>query len=233
MNRRTAAVEALQQTIGHRFVDQTLLETALTHSSVGRGGARRPPDNERLEFLGDRVLGLAIAHVLMESDPKADAGLLTKRYGALVSGAACARVARLIGLGDALRMDGGDSRQGGRDLDTPLADACEAVIAALYLEMGFDDAAAVVRRLWAPLLAEPIDPATADPKSALQEWAATIGRQPPSYRVVSRTGPDHSPSFVVEVLVDGEPPTQGSGGSLQAAQKAAALALLESRSVTS
>jgi ribonuclease-3 len=227
MNRRSAATEALQRHIGHQFSDKALLELALTHSSVGKGGPRRPPDNERLEFLGDRVLGLAIAQVLMEADAGADAGAMTKRFGSLVSGAACARVARAIGLGDALRMDGGDSRRGGRDLDTPLADACEALIAALYIELGFDGAAAVVRRLWAPLLAERHDPATANPKSALQEWAASMGRQPPAYRLISRTGPDHGPSFVVEVTVEGEPPATGEGGSLQAAQKSGALALLE------
>ncbi len=220
-------MEALQVNIGHDFADKALLELALTHSSVGKGGPRRPPDNERLEFLGDRVLGLAMAQLLMESDPDADAGTLTKRFGSLVSGAACARVARSIGLGDALRMAGGDSRRGARELDTPLADACEALIAALHIELGFDRAAQIVRRLWAPLLAEPIDPAIANPKSALQEWAASMNREPPSYSLVSRTGPDHSPWFVVEVVVEGEPPTRGTGGSLQAAQKAAALALLD------
>ncbi len=220
-------MEALQAHIGHVFADQELLELALTHSSVGKGGPRRPADNERLEFLGDRVLGLAMAQALMEADLSADAGTLAKRYASLVSGVACARVARSIGLGDALRMAGGDSRRGGRDLDTPLADACEALIAALHVELGFDGAAAIVRRLWAPLLAEPLDPAAANPKSALQEWAASMNRDPPAYRLVSRTGPDHNPSFVVEVAVEGEPPAQGSGGSLQTAQKAAALALLE------
>jgi ribonuclease-3 len=130
-------------------------------------------------------------------------------------------------------MAGGDSRRGARELDTPLADACEALIAALHIELGFDAAAAIVRRLWAPLLAEPIDPAAANPKSALQEWAALMSRAPPTYRLISRTGPDHSPWFVVEVLVEGEPPSQGTGGSLQAAQKAAALALLEHAKVSS
>jgi ribonuclease-3 len=229
MNRRTAAIEALESRLGHVFADRGLLELALTHASVGGGGPHRPPDNERLEFLGDRVLGLAMAEALMEADGDADEGALAKRYAALVSGAACARVARSIGLGEALRMAGADSRRGAREQETLLADGCEALIAALHLELGFAGAARIVRRLWAPLLAEPLDPAAANPKSALQEWAAAAGREAPVYRLVSRTGPDHSPAFVVEVVVEGEPPAQGSGGSLQAAQKAGALALLERR----
>jgi ribonuclease-3 len=229
VDRRIAAIEALQDRIGHRFADPGLLQQALTHSSVGGGASRRPADNERLEFLGDRVLGLAMAQALMAADAEADAGDLAKRFATLVSRTACARVARSIGLGEALRVAGAESRRGAREQDTLLADACEALIAAVCLEAGFDGAAALVRRLWAPLLAEPVDPATANPKSALQEWAAAAGRAPPAYRLVSRTGPDHDPGFVVEVAVEGEPPAEGRGGSLQAAQKAAALALLERR----
>jgi ribonuclease-3 len=222
-------VDALQAKLGHVFRDKALLERALTHSSAGGGGSGRPANNERLEFLGDRVLGLVIAEALVESDPKAEAGDLAKRFATLVSKAACARVGRALGIGAALRVAGGESRRGARDHDTLLGDACEALIAALRLEVGYDGAAGHVRRLWAPLLDEPIDPAAANPKSALQEWAAAHGRTPPSYRVASRSGPDHSPMFVVEVSVEGEAAAQGEGPSLQAAQKAAALALLQQR----
>ena len=225
MNRRAIAVEALEARLGHRFADRELLERALTHASASQG-ARKVPDNERLEFLGDRVLGLVMAHHLMVSDAEATAGVLSKRLAGLVSRQACARAARVAGLGDALRLQGGETRRGGRDHETILADACEAVIAALYLELGLDRSAEIVLNLWATLLDEPIDAAAADPKSALQEWAAASGLPPPAYRVISRTGPDHQPEFTLEVCVGPAEPAVGVGGSLQAAQKAAALNLL-------
>jgi ribonuclease III len=233
MDRRAAAMDVLQSRLGHVFLDRSLLDLALTHASAGGGAAGRPANNERLEFLGDRVLGLAIAQALLESESDAAAGDLAKRFANLVSGDACARVARGLGLGDALRLAGGETRRGGRDHDTILADACEAVIAALHLELGFEPTAQIVRRLWAPLLAERLDPAALNPKSALQEWAAAAGRPPPAYRLVSRTGPDHNPTFVVEVSVKGEAAVEGEGGSMQAAQKAAALAMLERRRAAS
>ncbi|MBV8681668.1 MAG: ribonuclease III [Caulobacteraceae bacterium] len=229
MDRRTAAMDALQSHLGHVFADRSLLDLALTHASAGGGAAGRLANNERLEFLGDRVLGLAIAEALVESEREAPAGDLAKRFASLVSRDACARVARTLGLGEALRLAGGETRRGARDHDTILADACEAVIAALHRETGFEATAQVVRRLWEPLLAERLDPAALNPKSALQEWAAAAGRPPPAYRLVSRTGPDHNPTFVVEVSVKGEASVEGEGGSLQAAQKAAALAMLERR----
>ncbi len=225
MNRRLAAVEALEIRLGHRFGDRTLLDRALTHSSASHG-ARKLPDNERLEFLGDRVLGLIMAHALVLREADATAGALSKRLAGLVSRQACARAARAAGLGEALRLQGGETRRGGRDHETILADACEAVIAALYLEVGLEGAAELVLALWAPQLEEEVDPALADPKSALQEWAAANGKGPPVYRVVSRTGPDHQPQFTLEVSLDEDAPAVGVGGSLQAAQKAAALALL-------
>jgi ribonuclease-3 len=135
-------------------------------------------------------------------------------------------VARSADLGAALRLQGGESRRGARDHETILADACEAVIAALYLELGIEGVTRIVLDLWDPLLEERIDPAAADPKSALQEWAAAAGKSPPVYRVVSRTGPDHQPQFTLEVSIDQDPPATGVGGSLQAAQKAAALTFL-------
>jgi ribonuclease-3 len=231
MDRRTAGIQALQTRLGHVFEDRTLLELALTHASTGGGAVGRPANNERLEFLGDRVLGLTIAEALLESEADAAAGDLAKRFAALVSKDACARVARAIGVGEALRLAGGESRRGARDHDTILADACEALIAALHIELGFEGAAALVRKMWEPLLTERIDPAATNPKSALQEWAAAAGRAPPAYRVVSRSGPDHDPRFVVAVDVEGETAAEGHGGSLQTAQKAAALAMLERRRV--
>jgi len=225
MDRRAQAITAFEAKLGHVFLDRALLEKALTHPSVGQG-AKKTPDNDRLEFLGDRVLGLVIAHELMATDETATAGDLSKRLHARVSGEACARVARMLDLGEALRLPGGESRRGARDHETFLADACEAVIAALYLEMGLERAAAVILAIWKPLLDEPLDVALANPKSALQEWAAANGRSQPAYRLVSRAGPDHQPQFTVEVAIDGAPPQTAQAGSLQAAEKAAALGLL-------
>lgn len=225
MNRRAAAIAELERRLGHRFADRPLLERALTHASAHSGG-RKSPDNERLEFLGDRVLGLVMAHALLLRNGEATAGVLSKRQAGLVSRAACARVAREIGLGEALRLPGGETRRGARDNETILADACEALLAALYLEAGLDKAAEVVLTLWARLLEAEVDPLTDNPKSALQEWAAAHGRSEPVYRTLSRTGPDHLPQFVVEVSIGEGASAQGAGGSLQAAQKAAAMSLL-------
>jgi len=225
MDRRAQAIEAFEARLGHVFLDRALLDRALTHPSIGQG-ARKPPDNDRLEFLGDRVLGLVIADALMAGDEGATAGDLSKRLHARVSGEACARVARSLGLGEALRLPGGESRRGARDHETFLADACEAVIAALYLELGLEQAAAIVLAAWKPLLDEALDAAQNNPKSALQEWAAANGRSQPAYRLISRAGPDHQPLFTVEVAIDGAPPETAQAGSLQAAEKAAALGLL-------
>lgn len=221
MNKRAQAAVDVQARLGHVFADQALLERALTHASAV-SGSRKPADNERLEFLGDRVLGLVIAQALGERDPEAGAGDLSKRLHGLVSGEACATVARDIGLGEALRLPPGEAKRGARDQRAILADACEAVIAALYLELGLEKAAAIVRGLWASLLDAPHDPAAANPKSELQEWAAQRKLPQPAYEVVSRTGPAHAPTFEVELRVGELDPSRGRGGSRQQAEKAAA-----------
>ena len=167
-----------------------------------------------------------IAQALSEHDPGAGAGDLSKRLHGLVSGEACAEVAREIGLGEALRLPPGEAKRGARDQRAILADACEAVIAALYLEIGLEKTAAIVLGLWAPLLDAPHDPATANPKSELQEWAAAHGRPAPVYRVLTRAGPAHRPEFTLEVSLGDDQAEIASGGSLRAAEKIAALALL-------
>lgn len=226
VSRRVAAIEILQVRLGHKFADASLLERALTHASASGGGVR-VADNERLEFLGDRVLGLAVAQALMLGDPEAGAGSLAKQFASLVSRESCARIARAIGIGDALRLAGGESRRGARDHETIIADACEAVIAALYLELGFERAAKIVIQLWEPLLEEGVDLDLSNPKSTLQELAAAKGHPAPMYHTVSRTGPDHEPRFGVEVRLGEAIHAMGEGGSLQAAQKAAAAYLLD------
>jgi ribonuclease III len=224
MNRRAAAVAELEARIGYAFTDRALLERALTHASAAQG-RRGLEDNERLEFLGDRVLGMVIAEALCRHDSAADEGDLSKRLHTLVDKTTCAAVARAIGLDEAVRLPGGEPQA--RQNDTILADACEALIAALYLELGYENARAVVLRLWAEALARPIDTASANPKSELQEWAASLKRALPRYRVLSRQGADHAPTFTVEVQVDGFEPATALGKSRQEAEKSAAQALLQ------
>ncbi|HEY2706652.1 MAG TPA: ribonuclease III [Caulobacteraceae bacterium] len=223
MDKRAVAIADLEERLRYTFSDRALLEQALTHASVGKGA----PDNERLEFLGDRVLALVMAETLLGRDPAADAGPLSKRLHVLVSRDACAEVGRALGIGPALRLPGGETKRGARDQARFLADACEAVIGALYLDAGLEIARERVLAAWADQLDSPHDERTANPKSRLQEWAAAAGRGAPTYRLVSRSGPDHEPVFTVEVAIAGTGPASASAGSRQAAEKAAALALLE------
>src|SRR5271154_6783845 len=153
MDRRAAAIADLETSLGYSFKDRALLERALTHSSVGQGVA----DNERLEFLGDRVLALVMAETLLTADPVAEAGPLSKRLHVLVSRDACAEVGRTLGIGPALRLPGGETRRGARDQARFLADACEAVIGALYLDAGLDVARERVLALWSGMLESPHD----------------------------------------------------------------------------
>jgi ribonuclease-3 len=222
LDRRAAAVAELEGRLGHTFADRVLLERALTHASVGG-----TPNNERLEFLGDRVLALVISEALLARDAAADAGPLSKRLHLLVSRDSCAEVARALGLGLALRLPGGETRRGAREQSGILADACEAVIGALYMDAGMDVARERVLACWREMIESPHDERAANPKSRLQEWAAAAGLGAPTYRQVSREGPDHAPVFTVEASVAGAEPARGSAGSRQAAEKAAALALLE------
>jgi ribonuclease-3 len=223
MDRRKAAILELERRLGHVFEDRALLERALTHASVGRSA----PDNEPLEFLGDRVLALAIAGELHARGPAEDAGALSKRLAALVRREACAEVGSVLGVGPALRLPGAETKRGARGQTRFLADACEAVIGALYLEIGFERARALVLAAWKPLIDRPHDERASNPKSRLQEWAAGGGRGAPRYRLVAREGPDHAPSFTVEVEVEGVGSARALAGSRRAAEKAAALSLLQ------
>jgi ribonuclease-3 len=225
MNTRAEAVGALEERLGHAFADPTLLERALTHASVG-GGAGKTRDNEILEFIGDRVIGLLAAERLAELYPQAPEGELTVRLHGLVNRDACARVARRMGLGPALRLAGGETKTGGREKDSILGDACEAVMAAVHLDGGLAVARAVFLELWAEEF-ESAATQSRDPKTALQEWAQGQGKSLPAYVVLARTGPDHAPVFTVEVAVDGLAPAVAEGHSRRDAEKAAAAALLQ------
>lgn len=218
------ALDQLEERLGRRFADRTLLERALTHSSFAEG-RRRKGDNERLEFLGDRVLGLLVARRLYQSLREAEEGALAPRLNAIVRRETCALAARRAGLGEHLRLSRAEEAQGGRDKETILGDACEALIAALFLDGGLEAADMFVERFFGPELAA-MDERPRDPKTQLQEWALGRGLAPPSYEVAARSGPDHRPSFVVEARVDGLAPASGEGGSKQAAERAAAAALI-------
>lgn len=227
-DRRAEAIAALEAAVGHTFKDRALLERALTHSSVGEG-ARAVRHNERLEFLGDRVLNLLAAERLLGLDETAKEGEMSPRLAALVNGRTCARVARRLGLGEALRLSPGESKSGGRDKDTILGDACEALMAAIYLDAGLGVAREFFVRAWTEEFAAAAQARAKEPKTELQEWAQGQGLALPKYQVVSREGPDHAPYFTVEVTVEGHPPERAKGRSRQEAEKAAALAMLLKR----
>lgn len=202
-------------------IDPELLALALTHRSYAyeQGGI---PHNERLEFLGDSVLGQAVTVMLFTTHPDLDEGQLAKRRASVVSTLALAEVARGIGLGAFLRLGRGEEQTGGRDKDSILADTMEAVIGATYLTAGPEAATELVLRLTRPLLADPERYGAAmDPKTSLQELAARVGSAPPKYSVQS-SGPDHDRRFVATVIV-GEVSTTGDGTSKKGAEMAAAL----------
>lgn len=233
-NLRAEAVDALERRIGHAFADKALLERALTHASVGEGappGAHGPRDNERLEFLGDRVLGLLVAERLSSDYPTADEGQLSSSLHALVDKTACARVGEALGVGPALRLSPGETKTGGRRKAGVIADAVEALLAAVYLDGGLDAARAFFQRAWAEELSAPPSRTVTNPKSALQEWAQGQGRPLPTYRVANRTGSDHAPTFTVEVSVQDVQPLTAQGRSRQEAEKAAATAMLKREGV--
>jgi ribonuclease-3 len=227
MNARAVAIEALEQRLGYIFQDRKLLERALTHASVGDGAAKPGLDNERLEFLGDRVLGLLTAERLIKLDPAASEGDLAPRLNALVNRKTCARVARAIGLGPALRLSGAETRTGGRDKDSILGNACEALIAALYQDAGLEETRRIFLDIWSGEFQALSGPRPKDPKTQLQEWAQGRGRPVPAYAVVHRDGPEHAPVFTVEVTVEGYGCAQGQGSSRQTAEKSAAQALID------
>ncbi len=211
---------ALSDALGHDFKQPDLLEQALTHPS-----AATKATYERLEFLGDRVLGLVVADMIYHAYPQEPEGALARRYNALVRSETLARVAEAIGLGQHLHISRAEADQGGRGSRNLLADACEAVIAALFLDGGFDVARRFVERHWQPLLAEQSEPPQ-DAKTALQEWAQGQGLPLPAYRLIASEGPAHDPVFDMEVSLPGHAATRGRGRSHRAAESDAAGALL-------
>jgi ribonuclease-3 len=225
MNARAAAVEELERRIGHRFADRELLERALTHSSVGKG-ATSVRHNERLEFLGDRVLNLCVAEHITEACPDFSEGELSKLMAHLVDYHSCARAARAAGLPGAMRADASATKVGVRQNERVLGDACEALIAALYRDGGMEAARRFVLTFWAEPFQQ-LDRPPKDPKTQLQEWAMAQGLPLPQYRTVKEEGPSHAPRFTVEVRLEGLEPQAAEAGAKRDAEKLAAQALLD------
>lgn len=214
----------LEKALGHVFTDRELLRRSLTHSSAA-DTQRNMPTNERLEFLGDRVLGLVVAEWLSDDYVAAEEGELAVRLNALVRKEACAEVAHRIGVGPFLRLGPGEVNAGGREKPAILADACEALIAALYIDGGLDVARRFIKAEWAGGMSLPI-PRLIDAKTALQEWSQSHGKGIPSYVMRERTGPDHAPVFEVEARVSGMKGSLGQGASKRQAEQAAAREML-------
>lgn len=214
---------AFQDRIGHRFARAELLQNALTHSSVS---SPTRDDNQRLEFLGDRVLGLVMAEALLAADRGATEGQLAPRFNALVRKETCADVARAIDLGAVLRLGRSEMLTGGRRKQALLGDAMEAVIAAVYLDGGFEAAREVILATWGDRITR-VEADARDPKTALQEWAQARGMQPPRYIETARSGPDHSPVFTIAARLASGQEASASAGSKRQAEQAAAEELLK------
>ncbi|MGB3148156.1 MAG: ribonuclease III [Paracoccaceae bacterium] len=218
----SADLQAFSARLGHAFSRPELLVRALTHASIA--GPTRP-DNQRLEFLGDRVLGLVMAEALLSADADASEGQLAPRFNALVRKECCADVARELGLGDVLKLGRSEMLSGGRRKEALLGDAIEAVIAAVYLDAGYDSARAVILRHWGARISD-VKADARDAKTALQEWVQARGMAPPSYSELARSGPDHQPLFTIEVRLDSGESETAIAGAKRQAEQAAAKALL-------
>lgn len=221
-----AKLAQLEQRIGYVFKDRAMLREALTHGSVHEG-KKVSRDYDRLEFLGDRVLGLCVAERLLAENQIDQEGEIAQRYNALVNRRACARAARAAGLGEALVLSPAEEANGGRNKEAILGDVCESMIAALYLEGGLETARAFITRFWGDAF-EDVKNTPRDAKTALQEWAAAKKKHL-RYVDVAQSGPEHAPHFIIEAHVEGFEPVRGEGGSKRDAQRAAADAFLTAR----
>jgi ribonuclease-3 len=217
--------DTFETRLGHRFANRALLMQALTHASV-RGERPELPDNQRLEFLGDAALGLALAEQSYLAHPHAPEGLLTTLRAGAANTATLARAARALDLGDHLILGRGEEKSGGRTREGNLADALEAVFGAVYLDGGLDAVRHLVDRHLAPYLdPSPETPGLDNPKGDLQEWAQRQGLPCPVYTTVSNEGPDHRPEFIVEVTLPGHPPATGHAPTKRQAEALAARSL--------
>ncbi|PJE30602.1 Ribonuclease 3 [Pseudooceanicola marinus] len=218
----SSELKAFQARLGHDFARPELMMRAVTHSSVS---SPTRPDNQRLEFLGDRVLGLVMAEALLFEDTGASEGQLAPRFNALVRKEACAEIAREIELGAVLKLGRSEQMSGGRRKQALLGDAMEAVIAAVYLDAGFDAAKAMILRLWGQRIKD-VEEDARDAKTALQEWAQARRQPPPAYVELAREGPDHAPVFTIAARLKSGEEAQAQATSKRAAEQQAAARLL-------
>ena len=221
--KKSEAIRSFEQRLGYEFSNLSLLIEALTHSSIASDFRK---DNQRLEFLGDRVLGLVMAEALLEIDQTAPEGTLAPRFNALVRKETCAEVARQIELGGVLKIGRSEMLSGGRRKDALLGDGMEAVIAAIYKDGGFEIAKTIIIKLWGDRIKN-VKVDARDPKTMLQEWAQARGQNPPNYEVISRSGPDHAPDFLVKVILASGETSEAMAGSKRQAEQMAAKALLQ------
>ena len=221
----TKRVSRLEKKIDYDFKDKELALLCLTHSSYG-DGRRKVADNEQLEFLGDRVLGLLTAERLYQMNLGNEGGM-ARRLNALVRKETCAEVSRHIGLGDVLLISPSEVKSGGRDKTSILGDACEALLAALYLDGGYSVAQSFFLKHWADQIQKVTEVSAKDPKTELQESASAAGMGAPEYSIISRSGPDHDPSFTIKVDVAGLGIAEGMGKSKKEAERMAASRILE------
>jgi len=219
----SAELKAFQGRLGHTFERPETIVRAVTHSSMS---SSTRDDNQRQEFLGDRVLGLVMAEALLAADPSAAEGLLAPRFNALVRKETCAAVARDVGLGEVLKLGRSEMISGGRRKEALLADAMEAVIAAVYQDAGFEVARDVILNLWGSRI-KTVEADARDPKTSLQEWAQARKQKPPAYVEVKREGPDHAPVFTIEARLEDGHVASASAPSKRQAEQAAAKELLE------
>jgi len=218
----SSELRAFQERLGYRFQTPALLSEAVTHASMS---SPNRDDNQRLEFLGDRVLGLVMAEALLNLDTDASEGQLAPRFNALVRKEACADVAREIDIGAVLRLGRSEMLSGGRRKQALLGDAMEAVIAAVYVDGGFDAARALILRLWGARTTS-VKQDARDAKTSLQEWAQARGLEPPTYVLVNRKGPDHAPVFTIAATLSSGQTAQATAGAKRAAEQDAAALLL-------
>ncbi len=217
----------LEQRIGHRFLDVGLLRLALTHVSAT---GKRPDSYQRLEFLGDRVLGLVVADMLYRMFPDAPEGDLSRRLAELVRRETCAEIALDWGVAAVVRLGEGEAQSGGAQKAAILGDVCEAILGAVHLDGGYEAAARLVQTSFGARISQGA-PAMRDPKSALQEWAQGRGLATPVYRLEAQTGPDHQPRFRIAAVVAGFEPAAGEGTSKRHAEQAAAEAFLSRENI--
>jgi ribonuclease-3 len=225
MSHRSKGHSKLEARLGYKFADPELLDRALTHSSAIAPGKRIEQSYQRLEFLGDRVLGLVVADLLYRRFPKATEGDLSRSLNALVRKETCAMIAREIDLGSEINLGESEARSGGAEKDAILGDVMEAVLGALYVDGGLGPAFEIIERLFGEHAGQSASE-RADAKTTLQEWAQGRGLEPPAYVETERTGPDHAPQFTIAVRLNGYEPLTATGPSKKLAEHKAAEAFL-------